>query len=99
MLYDKNQFKAVGQQTLAVAATAVGLTVAGSNVTDAIILVNDAEVRFLVDGNTATAASGRTGRVDEEFHLTEEVEIENFSVIRKGSVSAEIDIIYLARTP
>ena len=99
MLFDKDQFLAVGQQTLTVTATAQGFTLAGSNVTDVVFRVNDGAVRFLVDGNTATASSGFTAEVDEQYQITDEAEISNFSVINKGSVAGELDIIYLKRIP
>ena len=101
MLFDKDQFLAVGQQTLTVTAAALGFTIPSTakNVTDVYFRVNDGAVRFLVDGNTATASTGFTGEVDEHYQVTDELEIANFSVINKGSVAGELDIIYLKRLP
>ncbi len=83
------------RETLTVAGTAVGLTVAtviAAGEDTATITVEDAEIRFTVDGTTATAAIGHLAGVGAKITLDSSRELAQFSAIRTGGVSASLQV-------
>jgi hypothetical protein len=96
---DEENFEVVGHQTLAVAASAVGLTLVGANVHKAEIKIRDAEIRWRADGTDPTASVGRPEATGSVFEITGSQDLADFKAIRVTSTSAEINIIYLAKVP
>ena len=92
-----NRLKAIGQERLPVGATAVGL--ARSNflarvAQTALLTVETATIRYFTDGTTATSTTGTLVYPGGEIELENPGEIESFSAIRTGTVSATIQAVY-----
>ncbi len=85
-----------GFESITVSTTALALT--GSEVTDhdvAHIDVEDAAVRFRVDGVAApTATVGRTAEAGDIIKLTDPSELANFRAIRRDGTDATIRVTY-----
>ena len=78
---------------LAVAGTAVGLTVpTAANVAQ--IYVRTASVVFTRDGTTATATAGFQADATDIILLNSRDELDQFSVIRQTGTSATLDVEY-----
>lgn len=83
------------RETLTVAGTAVGLTLATIRALGedyAVLTVEDAPIRYTVDGTTATASIGHLARVGSTITLDSSTEITKFSAIRIGGVSASVQV-------
>ena len=83
------------RETLTVAGTATGLTLATvrANGEDfAVLTVEDAQIRFTIDGTTATTSIGHLADPGDEITLDSSAEITNFSAIRTSGVSASIQV-------
>lgn len=93
----------VGHQTLAVAGTAVSLTVptpSAGSVTRARISVKTADIRWAADGTTTpTASDGEPEAAGTTFWLEGETNLANFKAIRVSSTSAELNIVYFRDQP
>ena len=83
------------RETLAVAGTAVGLTLATVRAAGedyAVITVEDAEIRFTVDGTTATTSIGHLAGPGARIKLDTSAELTLFSAIRTGGTSASLQV-------
>ena len=83
------------RETLTVAGTAVGLTLATVRAfgeDTAVITVEDAEIRFTVDGTTATTSIGHLAGPGAKITLDSSREITQFSAIRTGGISASLQV-------
>ncbi len=83
------------RETLAVTGTATGLTLATvvANAEDtAVITVETAEIRFTVDGTTATSTIGHLAGVGVKITLDSSAELTKFSAIRTGGTSASLQV-------
>jgi len=92
--------QAYDYEDITVAATAVGFT-AGKLTADnngiasrAICTVEDASIRFRTDGSDPTSSVGHKVTVDQTIIVTGLRDMENFRVIRAGSVSASLRVTY-----
>ena len=79
---------AASKQT--VSDTAGGVTPPSARTIYAVGRVETAQIRFFVDGSTATATNGLLAEIGEMIILETRWEIDNFSAIRTGGVSGEI---------
>ncbi len=83
------------QETVTVGATAVGITTTvadGFLPAAAIITVENAAIRFCVEGTTATSTVGHAAEPGALIELHDRGEVTNFSAIRRDGVSATIQV-------
>lgn len=96
------KYKIVGEETISVSNSAVGLSTdistTGNNVSAVIISFKDQPVRCKFAGGTPTASDGFTLRDGDVIALTSRKEIRDFLAIRESS-DAEIDVLYLVGLP
>jgi len=83
----------VSYETVDVTATAGGLTAATSGIVPAAAEgeVQEAPIRWCVDGTTATPDVGRLAQVGDTINLKNRGEVAQFSVIRATEVNARVD--------
>ncbi len=95
-----SNFKPVGYESLTISTAAVQLTVAnytdsnGELAKQAIITIEDAQLRWRVDGTDPTASEGHLQNPFDVIVLKGTQNIQNFSTIRKGSTDATIRVTY-----
>ena len=101
MTIDLLRWKIVGHQTLTVSSTAVGFTVAGTNVERARCAVKTANIRWRADDTDPTASIGEPAGPGElvRAFIIDGSDIPDFKAIRQSSDDAELNIIYEARLP
>ena len=83
------------RETLAVGNVAVGLTLAtvvAAGEDTAVITVEIAEIRFTVDGSTASQSIGHLAAPGVKITLDSSAELTNFSAIRSGGISASLQV-------
>ena len=83
----------ISYQQLTVADTAVGLTVP-PNANKAIIVVEDATIRWRADGTDPTSIVGTKAFVNATIILDTVGDLSNFKAIRQGSTNAQLSINY-----
>lgn len=83
-----------GYEQLAVADTAVGLASIPTNADKAVIVVEDATIRWRDDGTAPTATVGTKSFVNTTIILDGRQKLEQFEAIRQGSTSANLSINY-----
>ena len=88
--------KPVGYQQLVVSNSAVGLTIP-LNANRALIVVEDAAVRFRDDGTVPTATVGVQIFQNQSFEITDADSLKAIKFIRKTGTSAELNISYYQR--
>ena len=82
-------------ESVPVSSTALGLTAATyENARGAIITVEDAAVRYRLDGTAPTSTEGHVQLAGGVIRLSSADEIKNFRVIRKDSVNATLRVSY-----
>lgn len=82
-------------ESIAVAGAAIGLTAATiANMGDALLTVEDAAIRFTVDGTTPTATVGHLAQPGDVIKLTSPDELQKFRAIRQGGVSGTLKATY-----
>ncbi len=82
-------------EAITVAGTAIGLTDAdmiASAEDHAILTVEDANIRYTVDGTTPTPTVGHLALVGAKITLTSSAELVRFLAIRTGGVSASVRV-------
>ena len=91
---------AIDRETVAVTNTAGGLTAAkirpgsGAQVHFAQITVETAQLRYTVEGTTATTSIGHIGDIGDVIEVWGGSDMDNFSAIRTGSTSASLQVTY-----
>ena len=83
------------RETLSVTGTATGLTLAtvvAAGEDFAVLTVEDAQIRFTVDGTTATTSIGHLADPGAKITLDSSAELTNFSAIRTGGSSASLQV-------
>lgn len=82
-------------EAITVAGTAVGLTAATiTGLNKGLITCESAQIRFTVDGTTATATVGHILNDGDVLKLENMSELNKFSAIRTGGVSATLRCSY-----
>lgn len=66
----------------------------GENATRAIITIQDAQIRYMYNGDTPTASLGHVVNPFDTITLLGSQNIRNFKAIRKGSTDAKISCTY-----
>lgn len=82
-------------ESVTVSSTAVGITATVSDgvlPAAALISVEDASIRFCVDGTTATASVGHRADPGDLIELIDRSEVTNFSAIRKDGTDATLKV-------
>lgn len=86
----------LSHQSVSVAGTAVGITTItpadGILPTAAIITVENAFIRFCIDGTTATASVGHSAGDGDVIELTNRTEIADFSAISRDGGTATLKV-------
>ena len=86
---------AFADETLTIAGTAVGLT--ASKYSDAIraeMTLEDAQIRFWVDGTDPTSSAGHPVNIGDIINIDGTSQIINFKAIRTGATSGTLQITY-----
>ncbi len=97
----KQEYEPFAYESIAVSNTAIGLTAATYAPADvrsaryAEITVEEADLRYRVDGTGPTAAGGHRRKVDTEILSLHSInEITNFKAIREGGTDSKIRVTY-----
>ena len=86
----------VGYEKVTVAGTAVGLTIP-SDATKALMVLEDAKVRFRDDGTNPTATEGMPLNIDQSLVIESGLSLGKFKAIRTGATSGTLYILYYKR--
>ena len=85
----------LARETITVSGAAGGLTAATYGEADrAFITVETAELRYTVDGTTATTSVGHLANLGDIIELESMAELSEFSAIRTTGVSASLQVSY-----
>ena len=82
-------------ESVTVAGTAIGMTITRANgmlPEAAVVQVEDAAIRFRIDGNDPTASVGHSREVGQGVELVSRDEVQKFRAIRRDGVSATLRI-------
>ena len=91
---------AYAQESITVADTAIGFTVATVLSTDpatpeqAVFVIETAQIRYRLDGGDPTTSVGLLGNVGDVVTVTGSHDVKNFRAIRTGATSATIQPHY-----
>lgn len=95
--FHRRNFDTQAFEKLTIDATAGGIALtAGTYGTRryAVITIDDADIRFTVDGTTPTSTTGHLCSVDDIIELNSNEDIASFRAIRTGSASGVIQCSY-----
>ena len=81
-------------QTQVVGAAAVGIPQLGTYIDGAVITVENAAIRFTVDGTVPTATIGHTMGIGDTIFLEGRDDVIKFKAIRAGGVDGLLQITY-----
>ncbi len=85
----------LGYESVAVSTTAIGFTAATYGPADvAVITVEDANIRFRVDGTAPTTSEGHIAYEQDVITLRSQGDIANFSAIRDDAVDAALKVSF-----
>jgi hypothetical protein len=87
----------VGYELLTVADSAVGFATIPLNANKAVIVVEDATIRWRIDGTNPDANTGTKSFVNSTIILDSRDQIDNFKAIRQGTTSAKLSVNYYER--
>ena len=87
----------VGYEQLTVGVSAVGLASIPLNANRAIIVVEDATIRWRIDGTNPTNTVGTKSFINSTIILESRTQITNFKAIRTGSTSSKLSVMYFER--
>ena len=85
----------LNHESVTVAGTAIGITTTAADgilPTAAYITVEDAAIRFTLDGTTPTATVGHLAQPGDAIELVDRAELTGFSAIRQGGTSGTIKV-------
>ena len=85
----------INHESVTVAGTAIGITLTASDgilPAAALITVEDAPIRYCVDGTTPTTTVGHLAQAGAVFELINRGEVTNFRAIRQGGASGTIKV-------
>ena len=85
----------LNHESVTVAGTAIGITTTAADgilPTAAYITVEDAAIRFTLDGTTPTATVGHLAQPGDSIELVDRTELAGFSAIRQGGTSGTIKV-------
>jgi len=86
---------ALGYESVTVSTTAIGFTAATYKDADvAIITVEDANVRFRIDGTAPTTTEGHIAYEQDVVMLRNQADIANFQAIRDDAVDAILKVSF-----
>jgi hypothetical protein len=96
---EKTVLKPKSFESVTVSSTATNINLPTYDIMDiqtkAIITVEDANIRFKIDGNNPTTTEGHLADIGDIIKLTSNEEIENFRAISTTSNDATIQVSYL----
>ena len=87
----------VGYEQLTVADSAVGLALIPLNANRATIVVEDATIRWRIDGTNPTNTVGTKSFVNSTIVLESRAQINKFKAIRTVSTSSKLSVNYYER--
>lgn len=87
--------RSVGFENLTITGTVTGLTASKyGNARIATIIVETADIRYKLNGDSPTATEGLLAEVGDIIVLESQEDIQSFKAIRTGSTSAVLNIDY-----
>ena len=87
----------VGYEHLAVSSTAVGLASVPTNANKAIIVVEDATIRWRTDSVDPDSSVGTKSYVNTTIVLDGRESVTNFKAIKQGTSDAKLSVNYYER--
>ena len=95
----REMYQAVGHESLSVTGTATGFTAAqlsrtGGQVVGALLTAETAQMRYCVDGTTATSTVGHLLETGDVLEIWGANNLAKFSVIRTGGTSGTLKVTY-----
>lgn len=95
----REMYLAVAHESITVADTAIGFTAAqlartGGQVIGVFLTAETAQMRYCVDGTTATSTVGHLLETGDIMELWGQNSLKNFSAIRTGATSGAIKVTY-----
>lgn len=95
----KEMYQAVSHESITVAGTALGFTAAnltrtGGQVVGALVSAETAQMRYCVDGTTATSTVGHLLEAGDVIEVFGANNLAKFSAIRTGGTSGTLKVTY-----
>ena len=87
----------VGYELKTIADSAVGFSSIPLNANKAVIVVEDATIRWRIDGTDPDSNTGTKSFVNSTIVLDSREQINNFKAIRQGTTSAKLSCNYYER--